>query len=302
MRDLDAIASRQHGLVTRRQLRDIQFPSVRVRRWVQTGRLTQIYSNVFSLPGSVPTPHRNVLACVLETGTDAWASHTTAAWLWGLSGFEATPVNVVVNRHSRHHEHLTWTVHQFTGLPAHHRRVVDGISVTSPALTMLHLAQIVTRPRLSRAIDNAWSARILTGKDLFDLDTELARKGRNGIVALREEAEKRGIDWIPPESNLESRFMELVDPLGRNGFRRQAHISGDGWSARVDFIHERSRTIFEIQSERYHASLTDRESDRRRIARLERAGYRVIEIWDRELFHHPNEVIRRVHRAIFRVA
>jgi very-short-patch-repair endonuclease len=243
-----------------------------------------------------------VLAKILETGKGAWASHTTAAWLWGLGGYTWEPVHVVVNRQSRHHERLTWPVHQFTGLPTHHRRMLDGVPVTSPALTMLHLAQVVGRSRLERSIDNAWNLRILSGQDLYELDAELAIKGRNGIVALREAAHARGPEWVPPESNIESRFMTLVDPLGHNGFIRQVRIEGAGWAARVDFLHRASRTVVEIQSERYHTALTDREADRVRKARLEQAGYRVVEVWDNELFQRPDDVADRVLSAVYPAA
>lgn len=302
MHDLHQTAVDQHGLVARRQLRDLGYTRQQIQRWTRDGRLLPVHDNVFALPGSVPTPKRDVLAAILETGADAWASHTTAAWVWDLRGFASHPIHVVVNRHSRHHERLPWIVHQFTGRPAPHRRVMDGIPVSSPALTMLHLAQIVSKARLGQAIDNAWSERLLSGKDLFAIDDELAQRGRNGIVALREAAEARGINYAPPESNLESRFMMLMDPIGQRGFRRQVRIAGRTWSARVDFLHEPSRTVIEIQSERYHASLTDRTADAERIALLERAGYRVVEIWDNELFQNPAEVMARVNRAIYRVA
>lgn len=299
---LHQLASTQHGLVSRTQLRARGISRQNVLRWKQNGRLHQLSDHVYALAGSVDSPERRVLSVILETGSDAWASHTTAASMWGLRGFTTEPFHVIVNRHSRHHERLPWHVHQFTGLPKHHRRVVRGIPVTSPALTMLHLAQVLSEARLGRAIDNAWSERILTGHDLFALDSELARKGRNGIVALRKAAEERGINWIPPDSNLEARFMELVDPLGRRGFERQVPVSGPGWNARVDFLHKESRTIIEIQSERHHASLTDREGDRLRVKQLESLGYRVLEIWDTEIFYKPGEVIDRVNRAVYRVA
>lgn len=302
MYDLHQLASTQYGLVSRTQLRTCEISRQKVQRWKRDGRLHQLSDHVYALAGSVDSPERRVLAVTLETRSDAWASHTTAAWVWNLRGFSPEPFHVAVDRHSRHHEHLPWQVHQFTGLPGHHRRVVRGIPVTSPALTMLHLAQVLPESRLGRAIDNAWSERILTGQDLFALDSELARQGRNGIVALREAAEKRGIDWVPPASNLEARFIELVDPLGKRGFERQAPLAGPGWNARVDFLHKGSRTIIEIQSERHHASLTDREADRLRIRRLESLGYRVLEVWDTDLFHKPGEVIDRVNRAVYRVA
>ena len=299
---LHELGSTQHGLVSRSQLRTQGISRQKVQRWKADGRLHQLSDHVYALPGSVDSPERRVLAVILETGSDAWASHTTAAWVWHLRGFAPEPFHVIVNRHSRHHEHLPWQVHQFTGLPGHHRRVVRGIPVTSPALTMLHLAASVSEARLERAIDNAWSERILTGYDLFALDAELARSGRNGIVALRSAAEKRGIDWVPPDSNLEARFMELVDPLGNRGFARQVAVSGPGWNARVDFLHGKSRTVIEVQSERHHASLTDQRGDRLRIERLESLGYRVVEVWDTEIFYKPSEVIDRVNRAVYRAA
>jgi very-short-patch-repair endonuclease len=302
MQRLFELAADQHGLLTRKQLRDHGVDRHRVGRWLKTGRLVQVQPRVLALAGSANSPRREILAKVLETGLDACASHTTAAWLWGISGYGPHPVHVVVTRQSRHHERLNWTVHQFTGLPPHHRRTVDGVLVTSPALTMLHLAQIVSRKRLERAIDNAWNLRLLTGRDLLQLDFELSIKGRNGIRALRNASAARGDDWVPPQSNIESRFMELMNSVGHGGFRRQVEVAGEQWSARVDFLHERSATVVEIQSERYHTSLSDREADNERRVRLEAAGFTVVEVWDNEIFQQPAVVLDRVAQAIHRAA
>lgn len=297
-----ALAAQQLGLATREQLRTNGIARDRVKRLVARGMLTPVQPKVFALPGSVDTPHRDLLAKILETGSDATASHSTAAWVWGIGGYSRTPEHIVVTRHQRHHQHLDWTVHQFTGLPPHHRRTLDAIPVTSPALTMLHLAQIVSTKRLAIAVDRAWSMRLLSGRDLRLLDSELAIQGRNGIVKLREVARARGTGWVPPESGLETRFMQLVHGLDHHGFRRQVTV-GDGiWRARVDFLHEPSKTVVEIQSERYHTALTDREADTRRRERLERAGFTVVEVWDSELFTNPGIVVDRVLTALRQVA
>lgn len=297
MNTLYTTAADQHGLITLDQLHAHGFNRNRIARWVTSGQLTRIYARVFALPGSTDTRRRGLLARVFETGTDATISHTTAAWMWGIAGYGPSPVHIVVTRHNRHHQHLPWQVHQFTGLPAEHRRMLDNIPTTSPALTMLHLAQIVSPPRLERAIDNAWSLGLLTGEDLRRLDEEAAIQGRNGIVALREATERRGPDWVPPQSNLESRFMQLLGYLG-NEFERQVPMEGERWSARVDFLHRPSGTVVEIQSERYHTALSDAEADATRRARLEDAGLRVVEIWDNELFRNPDVVVDRVINAI----
>ncbi|MEX1271845.1 MAG: DUF559 domain-containing protein [Acidimicrobiia bacterium] len=296
------IASSQYGLVTRAQLRERGFDRNRVARWVKSGQLEIIDMNVLAVGGSIPTPEREILAAVLETGHDASASHTSAAALWGIAGFRITPVHVVVTRVSRHHHRLPWRVHQFTGRVARHQRWIGSIPVTSPALTMLHLASMVSKHRLARAVDNAWSLGLLTGRDLLDLDAQLAQRGRDGLVALRKIATERGEDWIPPQSNIESRFMDVFRAGPGVDFRRQASIQDEDWSARVDFLHEPTRTVVEVQSERYHTALTDVEADRTRRGRLESLGYAVVEVWDNELFHSPGLVVARVLRAMHRLA
>ncbi|MEX2279396.1 MAG: type IV toxin-antitoxin system AbiEi family antitoxin domain-containing protein [Acidimicrobiia bacterium] len=296
------LASTQHGLITRAQLRDLGFERHRVARWVKSGKLQALDVNVLAVGGSKSTPERDLMAAVLETGHDASASHTTAAALWGLGGYRLTPIHVVVTRVSRHHHRLGWNVHQFTGLIANHQTRIDSIPVTSPALTMLHLASMVSGKRLARAVDNAWNLGLLTGRDLADLDAELARKGRDGIVALRKVAEERGDDWVPPQSNIESRFMELIRSRTGLDFRRQVTIADEAWAARVDFVHDRSRTIVEIQSERYHTALTDVAADRVRHSRLRDQGYAVVEVWDNELFQASEAVVERVRAAATRVA
>ncbi|HVR31555.1 MAG TPA: DUF559 domain-containing protein [Acidimicrobiia bacterium] len=68
------------------------------------------------------------------------------------------------------------------------------------------------------------------------------------------------------------------------------------------FLHKATRTVIEIQSERYHSALTDVAADAARRAHLESAGYTVIEVWDRELFTNPGLVVERVLQALHRAA
>ncbi len=58
----------------------------------------------------------------------------------------------------------------------------------------------------------------------------------------------------------------------------------------------------EVQSERFHRGLVPEEVDRERIARLELAGFEVLEVVEEDLFHHPEEVIARVDDARGRAA
>jgi very-short-patch-repair endonuclease len=69
-----------------------------------------------------------------------------------------------------------------------------------------------------------------------------------------------------------------------------------------DFRHQVHPVIIEVQSERYHASLSSRRDDKLRRDKLEAAGFIVAEVWDRQLWHAPDEARDIVRAALRRVA
>ena len=70
------------------------------------------------------------------------------------------------------------------------------------------------------------------------------------------------------------------------------------WSGRVDLIDRNRRLVIEIQSERYHSSLSDREADARRRAQLARDGFVVVELTDLEVWGHGERVRAKVRDAL----
>ena len=77
---------------------------------------------------------------------------------------------------------------------------------------------------------------------------------------------------MPPASGLEGRTKEILAEAGLGGSRRQVDVGDDRWVGRVDFLSERAPLIVEVQSERYHRSLSDEWHDAARRAALEAAG------------------------------
>jgi very-short-patch-repair endonuclease len=80
--------------------------------------------------------------------------------------------------------------------------------------------------------------------------------------------------------------------------RRQVDTGGQHWTGRVDFRHPTLPLIVEIQSEKYHTALCDKEADALRIKRLELDGFAVLEITDTLVWSSPAETVRRVREAI----
>ena len=84
-----AMASRQRGLVTSRQLRESGLSRSAVAVRCADGRFLEMRKGVFAIAGVQPSWEQAVLAAVLAAGEGAVASHFTAGALWGLPNFGA---------------------------------------------------------------------------------------------------------------------------------------------------------------------------------------------------------------------
>ena len=59
------------------------------------------------------------------------------------------------------------------------------------------------------------------------------------------------------------------------------------------------KIIVEVQSERFHSSLLDRERDKARIAALRAAGWTVVEIREHDVWYDPDKVVRILREAFW---
>jgi very-short-patch-repair endonuclease len=124
---------------------------------------------------------------------------------------------------------------------------------------------------------------------------ELAQRGRPGIRVMRQVLANRGLDYVPPASGLESRFVQVLRNANIKPMRRQIDTGDEaGWIGRVDFRDDELPLVVEVQSERFHSSLIDRQLDAARIERLERAGFVVVELTDTQVWHRSHEVVEAV--------
>ena len=190
------------------------------------------------------------------------------------------------------------TLHEPRKFPDHHRVILRGMWVTTPDRTLFDLAATDHPRRVERALDTAWSKNLVSGRSLRRMLAELAKRGRTGITTMRLLLADRPDDWVPPASALESRFDHLRQRAGLPAMRRQVDLGGDhAWIGRVDFVNRELGLVVEVQSERFHASPTDRTFDAHRRRELEAAGFTVVFVWEHELWHQRDLVIRRLRQA-----
>lgn len=289
---MEALASRQHGLISHDQALAFGITESAIRHRRTRGRLVVVQPRVYALPGTVETSHRKALAAVLGAGEGAFASHTCAAALARLPGFTIEPVVVSGPRRWRRAMNGV-RVEQSLALPAHHGRVIDHVPCTSLARTLFDLCGDVRAERAERALDTALSRRAVTIPALWRVFIDLAEHGRKGTVLMRALLMERGPNYVPPESELEARFIALARAEGLPEPERQVDLGdADSWIGRVDFIFRVLRLVVEVDSAEFHDGLVDRRHDEERDRRLAAAGWTVLRFRWHDIVNRPSEVAR----------
>jgi very-short-patch-repair endonuclease len=287
---LIAALARQHCVVATWQLTPLGFNNDDVHYRATVGRLHRHYRGVYSVGHHKLTREGRWMAAVPAFGPDAVVSHWTAAALWGFAT-------------------SSWRAHVTTPTPRRGRRDIvahvgplhpedvtrqNGIPVTSVARTILDIAPLVDRARLTRIIENAIRLEVF---DLRALERAIARTPRRaGVPKLRAVlADYRHTPNL--RSNYERIFRDLVVNAGLP--EPQFNVLVEDFL--VDAYWPQWRLIVEIDSIAYHMTPRAFERDRMRDAILQKAGYRVLRITEKRLKTDPQALIADII-ALARIA
>ncbi len=261
---------------------------------ISTGSLVPLSKGVLRVAGVPVSDGMLAMAGVLDSPASAYLSHQSAAAWWGLPGYDVRhPVHTLIPEQGRRTRTRLAVVHYHADMPEDQLRSLDGVPVVSPALTIFLLAGSQHPARTERALDNAWSKRLVTYDVLHELLGRLAIQGRNGIRVMRKLLAARPSDYVAPESGLEARTARLAADVGVD-LIRQVDVGGQDWIGRVDFLIEGSNRVIEVLSQRYHGAPLDRLADDRRFARLNEAGFEVLTLWDTDIWNDADLVRDRI--------
>lgn len=292
---LAARAERRHGLLTLDDLAAAGIGPREVRRWVALGRIEVEGRGVFRIGGCPPSTEATILARVLVHEVDTWASHLTAAWLHGVSGF-GRPGQVELTRlHGTNHQRAGARIHRTSAMPDHHATVVRGIPVTTMARTVFDLAPLLGDRQLDRAVEAALRTSGCTVAALYRVVEELGGKGRTGTAAMRAVLAERGLAYVPTESELDLLGRAVVAPL--DGIEWQVSMSDErGYIRRVDGLHRAGRLVVEWDGAEFHDRPDQRRLDAEGDARLRRLGLDVVRFRWHDVTERP-DVVRRTVRS-----
>ncbi len=277
-----ALASQQHGNITRAQLRELGLTNRQIDLRLASGWLIRRYRGVFAAGHIPPSPHSRAAAAVLACGPGAVLSHGSAAALWEIEREWRAPIEVT-SRERRQHE--TIRTHRSSALTDADITIHWGIRVTTPARTLLDIAPRHTREELARFTNDLKARRFLRDGDVDEL---LARTpGRPGAAKL---VDHPGYT----RSGLEGRFTRFCAERGLPMPHTNAVVCG----REVDAYFPEHKLIVELDTAAYHSDPGSFERDRDNDATALARGIRTVRITGHRLDHHPDREERRLRATM----
>ena len=149
------LVRRQYGLISRAQALRAGFSSNAIDRRTTSGTWETIARGVYRLPAAPRSWHQRALALCLAC--DGVASHTTAGWLWNLSGVSREhpePIDILIpHGHELSAEGTTVRTTRSWEDKIPFRAMIP---VTLLSRTLVDLASVLSEERLEMAVDSAF--------------------------------------------------------------------------------------------------------------------------------------------------
>jgi very-short-patch-repair endonuclease len=260
------LASRQHGVVSRRQLLELGFSAQAIKHRVATGRLHQVARGVYAVGRPDLGREGRWMVAVLACGADALLSHTSAAALWEIGEERRDGIELSVPSPGDRRR---------PGLIVHRRGPGELarcarrlIPVTTPLQTLLDLSTCLSLAALETAVIEADKRSLVSPERLRE--AVAAGAGRRGAPLLR--AVLHQDSYAVTDSTLERRFLALARRAGLPKPLTQVRLDGH----RVDFYWPELGLVVETDGLRYHRTAAQQAKDRRRDQAHTAAGRTVL--------------------------
>lgn len=291
--DFDDWARAHHGVIT------FEASGLSRASWyraIHDGDLHQLHPWVARLIGTPDTPEQRIIAGVLAIGEPAVASHRSAARLWGVPRPDDDPVDVILTGARRDLQLTDVVIHR----PTDRKRLTPqrryGIACTNILRTLIDLGA-VDPGGVHPAVGHAVATRLATLEAIEAAAGQHARRGRRGIVPVRDAIADWSIDQKPADSVLEVVMCRLIERFQLPAVEFHPVIEG----YEVDFRVVDASVIIECDGWAYHGAIRDNfERDHERDARLVGAGWIVLRFTYRAITTRPKATADRIREAVER--
>ena len=283
------LAAEQHGVVSAADLAlaGLKRSAVQVR--VRNGRLHLVHRGVYAVGHGALSLDARFMAATLTCGPRSWLGYRACAGHWEFISWDddAYVIEVVVEGSAGRSR---------PGLRIHRTRRMDprdvmthrGIRVTTPARTLLDLADVLPDKGLRRAVRQAQALQLTNTRLIAAVLTRAqGRRGANRLAQLIADGP------TPTRSDLEDLVLGvvLVGGLVRPQINRRHGC------VYPDLRWPEQRLTVECDSATWHSGKLASEDDAERQARLEADGERVLRVTWQQALHNPEQTVARIAAA-----
>lgn len=294
---ISGLASRQHGVVSRSQLRGLGLSEDAITARTASGYLQPLFHGAFAVGHRAINRPGRLLAAVLACGDGTVLSHGSAAELIGLWNKQPAVIDVIPPN---------WSGRKIDGIRWHRVRLPlpdevelrDGIPCTTASRTLVDMAGRTGWSSMRRLVEQAAVLRLL---DVEEIDRVLSRGRRRGATRLRAilapwrgTGERRPLVRSPLEAKLLPRLIEEGLPAPRCNVK----LLIDGRRLEVDLLWDEQRLVIETDGEETHGTPAAFQRDRQRDQILIAAGYRTARVTWRQVTDEPTAVVNRIARML----
>jgi very-short-patch-repair endonuclease len=291
------LAERQHGVVSRKQLRELGVGDSTITARVASGYLRPLFRQTFAVGHRAINRQAHMLAAVLACEKGTVLSHGSAAELLGLWNRQLPLVEVIPP---------DWSGRKISGIRWHRVRMPlpdeiefrTGIPCTTVSRTIVDMAGRSGWAQLRRLTEQAAVMRSL---DVDEIDLVLSRGRRRGAPRLRRIlAPWRNTAEPGPRvrSRLEARLLPRLIEEGLPAPRTNVKLHVEGHRLEVDLLWDREGLVIETDGEETHGTSAAFQRDRWRDQLLIAAGYRTARVTWAQVRDEPNAVVNRIARML----
>lgn len=290
------IASRQHGVISREQLRRTGLGEEAIGRAVATARLYPVFRSTYSVGRASVDLYGRLTAATLACGEGTVVSHGSAAWLLGL--WQAKPGEMEVIAPIEAGRKIAGIRRRFPPPPLpEHVCNPHGIPCTSYARTLVDLAGIAGAKALTDAVEEAAVLGVLDVSAIDKILAERRRRGSRRLNLILEEW-RRYTPRMRLRSRMEARMLPLLTHHALPIPETNEKLRIGGRTFEVDFLWRKQHVIVETDGGRFHDHPRAQRRDAERNRLLARAGYRVPRVGWEQLRDEPEIAIAEIAKFL----
>jgi hypothetical protein len=262
----------QLGLVTWEQMLGMGMSEHSIQSLVHRRELRRVRPRTYALIGS-PTSWEQVLyAAVLSAGSDALASHSSAARLWSYSAQPEDALEILLE--GEHRPRIKGVrVHRSTRIAPEDRSSRAGIPCTSFERTLCDCSALLSEAQLGRTLDDGLRRGVASLARLHQCAERLESGPGRHMSVVRALLAKRGVGFDPGGSNEELRVLRTLRRAGLCEPVQQHSVRIGNKTFRLDLAWPASKVFAEYYGLPYHVGATAVAYDSDRITALVAAGW-----------------------------